>query len=118
MVSCKCQIRLNKTSGEKLCTVLKHQVQGRDGDQNYSKLTADDFAMSACSAVSGSAPKSQKKPHKDPTEKSKFFLGGLAVKKFMTDHPPKKKLGFRKGWSLVSVKSDSIRLRASSLAQS
>ena len=36
----------------------------------------------------------------------------------MTDHPPKKKLGFRKGWPLVSVKSDSLRLRASNLAQS
>ena len=42
----------------------------------------------------------------------------LAVKKFMTDHPPKKKLGFRKGWPLVSVKSDSLRLRAPKLAQS
>ena len=42
----------------------------------------------------------------------------LAVKKFMTDHPPKKKLGFLKGWPLVSVKPDSDGLRASKLARS
>ena len=69
--------------------------------------------MASCSAVSGSAPKSQKKPTKDPTEKSKFFLGelavkksiaDLAVKKSIADHPPKKKLGFYKWWSLVNAK--------------
>ena len=43
----------------------------------FSKLTADAFKMSACSAVSGSAPQSQRKPTKDPTEKSKFFFRGV-----------------------------------------
>ena len=62
--------------------------------------------MSACSAVPGSASKSQKKPTKDTTEKSKFFLGELAVKKSIADHPPKKKLGFSKWWPLVNAKSD------------
>ena len=43
---------------------------------------------------------------KDPTEKSKFFLGELAVKKSISHHPPKKKLGFSKWWPLVNAKSD------------
>ena len=76
----------------------------RWGINLFSKLTADAFKMSACSAVSGSVPLSQKKPTKDPSEKSKFFLGELAVKKSITDHPPKKKLGFYKWWPLVNVK--------------
>ena len=61
--------------------------------------------MSACSAVPGSASKSQKKLTKDTTEKNpSFFLGELAVKKSIADHPPKKKLGFYKWWPLVNVK--------------
>ena len=47
------------------------------GASFFSKLTADAFKMSACSAVSGSAPKSQKKPTKDPTGKSKFYFRGV-----------------------------------------
>ena len=49
----------------------------RWGINLFSKLTADAFKMSACSAVSGSVPLSQKKPTKDPTEKSKFFFWGV-----------------------------------------